>query len=58
MHVEKTNFIKFCTNNACVDLSREYGNKAIKYRRATKFLGLQSDYKLSLEARIVCIYYP
>jgi hypothetical protein len=53
LHFDKTNFMKFCTNNrTCVNLNTGYDDKTIEEGITTKFLGLQIDSNLDWKAHI------
>jgi hypothetical protein len=53
LNFDKTNFIKFCTNNkTCVNLNMGFDDKTIEEVETTKFLGLQIDSNLNWKTHI------
>jgi hypothetical protein len=53
LNFDKTNFMKFCTNNkTCVNLNMGFDDKTIEEVETTKFLGLQIDSSLNWKTHI------
>jgi hypothetical protein len=53
LNVDKTNFMKFCTNNkTCVNLNTGYDYKRTEEVETSKFLGLQFDNNLNWKTHI------
>jgi hypothetical protein len=53
LNFDKTNFMKFCTNNkTCVNLNMGFDDKTIEEVETTKFLGLQIDSNLNWKTHI------
>jgi hypothetical protein len=53
LNVDKTNFMKFCTNKkTCVNLNTGYDYKRTEEVETSKFLGLQFDNNLNWKTHI------